>query len=163
MTREPEPPSHARGNTQRLRQPCDKPIDRHTHRRTVAPMTATPTTATPSAGTEPTTRWWWTPGLIFAAIAMVGVLGDTITTVYGITTGTASEGNPMSATLIANYGLGAWVAVATLSSSLLAVWAAIRPTNAAMWALLCVPAYLTAMKLATTWNNIVIITNHPHA
>lgn len=51
--------------------------------------------------------------IILYSLGLIGVLGDTITTVYIITSGAGVEANPISLTVMNTIGVLGWVIVAT--------------------------------------------------
>ncbi|WP_256028312.1 DUF5658 family protein [Natronomonas aquatica] len=93
-------------------------------------------------------RWVW-----IAALLLYGV-GDTVTTLWGLSTGGVTEAGPVAKPLIAAYGHAAILGIKTVVfPSFYLVWRALRTPGriAVPFALAVVGAVVTA------WNLLVIV------
>ena len=96
--------------------------------------------------------------IILYSLGLIGVLGDTITTVYIITSGSGVEANPISLTVMNTIGVVGWAIVATSLSLMTITGVLFKPhVFKNVTVLFYISLFIVVFKLALTLNNLTVI------
>lgn len=96
--------------------------------------------------------------IILYSLGLIGVFGDTITTVYIVTSGSGVEANPISLTTMNTVGILGWAIVATSLSLVTITGVLFKPhvvKNTTV--LFYISLFIVVFKLALTLNNLTVI------